>query len=110
LVAFSRSLCHCCHPGADVGHPGPGVRNRPSVTSLVWSHDQFATNYVAYSRVQHPRTEIIDGLKEMVMDAIDSFGQRNNFGPERIIFFRDGVSEGEFDQVAKKEIAAIKCL
>jgi eukaryotic translation initiation factor 2C len=44
------------------------------------------------------------------MDAIDSFGQRNNFGPERIIFFRDGVSEGEFDQVAKKEIAAIKCL
>jgi eukaryotic translation initiation factor 2C len=59
--------------------------------------------------VQHPRTEIIDGLKEMVINAINSFGQKNNIGPERIIFFRDGVSEGEFDQVAAKEIAAIKC-
>jgi hypothetical protein len=28
--------------GADVGHLTPGLKNQPSVASLVWSYDSFA--------------------------------------------------------------------
>ncbi|KAF9463147.1 Piwi domain-containing protein [Collybia nuda] len=93
--------------GADVGHPAPGVK-RPSITSLVWSHDRFATQYAAFTKLQHPRLEMIGALKEMVKDAIVAFGSKNKASPRRIIFFRDGVSEGEFEQIAEGEIGAVK--
>ncbi|KAF4578546.1 hypothetical protein EYR36_000353 [Pleurotus pulmonarius] len=94
--------------GADVGHPGPGTAERPSVTSLVFSHDKYASHYAALSRVQPPRHEIILDLREMVAIAISAFGERNKAGPAAIVFFRDGVSEGEYSQVAEQEIPAIQ--
>ncbi|KAF9501264.1 Piwi-domain-containing protein [Pleurotus eryngii] len=94
--------------GADVGHPGPGAAERPSVTSLVFSHDKYASHYAALSRVQPPRLEIIVDLREMVATAVSAFGVKNRAGPAAIVFFRDGVSEGEYSQVAEKEIPAIQ--
>ncbi|KAG5653267.1 hypothetical protein H0H81_001427 [Sphagnurus paluster] len=93
--------------GADVGHPGPGIM-KPSVTSLVWSYDQYATKYSALTSVQQPRLEIIDNLKDMVKRAAFSFGIHNRSSPRRVMFFRDGVSEGEFDNVLKMELGAIR--
>ncbi|KAJ7163421.1 Piwi domain-containing protein [Mycena crocata] len=92
--------------GADVSHPGPGVL-RPSISSLVWSHDLEAASYVAFSDVQAPRQEMIAGLQEMVKRAIQQFGKKN-LPPQRIIFYRDGVSEGEFETVKAAEITAIR--
>jgi hypothetical protein len=40
--------------GADVGHPAPGLKNQPSVASLVWSYDRFAARYEATMLIQHP--------------------------------------------------------
>jgi hypothetical protein len=40
--------------------------------------------------------------------ALNDFGARYKMPPGRIFFFRDGVSEGELDQVSKMEIKAIK--
>ncbi|KAF8970921.1 Piwi domain-containing protein [Flammula alnicola] len=94
--------------GADVGHPGPGVQ-KPSVTSLVYSLDQHhATQYAALTGIQAPRTEIIEDLRTFVDTAIQTFDKRYRRLPRRIIFFRDGVSEGEFEAVSIQEIAAIK--
>ncbi|KAL4269388.1 Ribonuclease H superfamily protein [Pleurotus pulmonarius] len=76
--------------GADVGHPGPGTAERPSVTSLP------------------PRQEIIVDLREKVAIAVSAFGEKNRGGPVAIVFFRDGVSEGEYSQVAENEIPAIQ--
>ncbi|KAL0580200.1 hypothetical protein V5O48_001793 [Marasmius crinis-equi] len=96
--------------GADVGHPGPGVA-RPSVASLVWSTDAYATRYSATSRLQHPRLEAIEDLEEMAEIAILDFMRMNNdTPPKRIFFFRDGVSEGEFDRVSQVEIQAIRAV
>ena len=47
-------------------HPGAGVTNRPSVASLVFSWDPEACRYVALSRVQSPRQELIEDLKDMM--------------------------------------------
>jgi eukaryotic translation initiation factor 2C len=72
LGAFSCSPILRCRistdklSGADVGHPGAGVKNQPSIASLVWSHDINAVQYVAFSRVQRPRTEIIEDLQAMM--------------------------------------------
>ncbi|KAJ7184245.1 argonaute-like protein [Mycena filopes] len=90
----------------DVAHPGPGS-NRPSVASLVWSHDLHGAEYCATTRVQSPRSEIISDLGNMLKTALRMFGKKYNRGPQNIVFFRDGVSEGEFDIVKKEEITAI---
>ncbi|KAJ7090241.1 argonaute-like protein [Mycena belliarum] len=92
--------------GADVTHPGPGVL-RPSIASLVFSFDREAARYVAYTDVQPPRQEIIQQLQGMVKAAIEQFGIINP-PPKRLIFFRDGVSEGELDTVKTAEVSAIK--
>lgn len=103
--------------GADIGHPGPGVFNKPSVASLVFSVDGYGARYAAITRVQPPRVEVIQDMKGMWMSALDTFDAYNEKNPKGIplikhlIFFRDGVSEGEFQNVKDKEMEAItgKC-
>lgn len=34
--------------------------------------------------------------------------KKNNVAPKRILFYRDGVSEGQFKQVLEKELPLIK--
>lgn len=92
--------------GADVAHPGPGA-SRPSIASVVFSWDRAAARYMAYSEVQPPRLEIIQNLQAMVKKAILTFGN-NAPPPSHIVFYRDGVSEGEMETVRTTEIAAIK--
>ena len=52
--------------GADVGHPGAGVTNQPSVSSVCWSYDPNALKWRAQMRIQQPRAEIIEDLENMV--------------------------------------------
>lgn len=93
--------------GADVGHPGPGVA-KPSVTGVVFSHDPGATKYAALTEIQQPRVEIIEALQRMMEQALERFIELNKIPPKRLIFFRDGVSEGEYSTVATAELAAIQ--
>ena len=95
------------YPGADVGHPGPGVA-KPSVTGVVFSYDEGATKYAALTEIQQPRVEIIESLQKMMVQALNRFIDFCKLPPRRIIFFRDGVSEGEYNTVATAEIAAIQ--
>ncbi|RXW24915.1 hypothetical protein EST38_g970 [Candolleomyces aberdarensis] len=92
--------------GSDVSHPGPGVR-KPSVASLVYNQDQLGIKYTAITRLQDPRLEVMAGLEDMFHDALlDLIGIAH--GPVTdIIFYRDGVSEGEYDDIRNAEIGAI---
>jgi hypothetical protein len=40
--------------------------------------------------------------------AVDEFGNHNKGPPKRIIFFRDGLPEGEYAGVSNEEIEDIK--
>lgn len=51
--------------GADVIHPAPGSDGRPSFTALVGNVDSDSAKYIATSRVQASRVEIIEDLKDM---------------------------------------------
>ncbi|KAI8062500.1 Piwi domain-containing protein [Gongronella butleri] len=94
--------------GADVTHPSPGDMNRPSVAAVTASMDAFASRYASTIRVQANRTEIIADLANMVKDMLKTFFQSTGQKPARMVFYRDGVSEGQFSQVLENEIAAIR--
>ncbi|KAF7975299.1 hypothetical protein HWV62_10070 [Athelia sp. TMB] len=92
--------------GADVSHPGPGSL-QPSITSIAWSYDQNFVKYRARATIQSPRVEMIDKFQGMMKFAILDFAVSAKAAPFRIIIYRDGVSEGEYDIVEETEIAAV---
>nr|QUP51772.1 Ago2b [Locusta migratoria] len=95
--------------GADVTHPSPDQRNIPSVAAVCASHDPDAFQYNLQYRLQSPRQEIIDDLKAIMISQLKFFYRKTNGRkPERLIFYRDGVSEGQFAMVLKEELKQIK--
>jgi eukaryotic translation initiation factor 2C len=77
------------------------------VTSVTFSYDVDATRYCALTDIQAPRLEIIQDLEQYVTRAMMIYAGAGNPPPTRLIFFRDGVSEGEYEAVAAQEIKAI---
>ncbi|KAI9363887.1 Piwi domain-containing protein [Zopfochytrium polystomum] len=95
--------------GADVTHPPPGADGGVSIAAVVGSMDAKFAEYRAAIRVQPPRLEIIGGLNDVAMELLQQFQQRAKGRlPERVIFYRDGVSEGQFGEVALREVSALK--
>ncbi|KAF7359355.1 Protein argonaute-2 [Mycena sanguinolenta] len=93
-------------PRADVSHPSP-QSTLPSVAGVVSSWDPQACRYGASVRLQRSRLEIIEDLEAMVLDALDLFWRKNKCVPQRIYYFRDGVSEGQFEAIFSFENTAI---
>lgn len=93
--------------GADVTHPSPGS-NSPSIAAIVATHDDKATKYNTYVRAQTSRAEIIAEMRGCSLMALQAYKKANGFFPERVIFYRDGVATGQFDQIRNVEIRAIK--
>lgn len=94
--------------GADVTHPGPDSKDIPSVAAVTASHDSNAFQYNICWRLQNPKVEIISDLEEITLEHLNFFHSKTNIKPEAIVFFRDGVSEGQFEQVKNEEIRAIR--
>jgi hypothetical protein len=92
--------------GADVHHPAPGSM-RPSIAAVAASMDRHAARHVAIARVQQSRVEIIADLRGMVKELLLSFYRSSGMKPRRILFLRDGVSEGQFKLVMAAELKAI---
>lgn len=65
--------------------------------------DAHPCRYCATVRVQRPRQEVIQDLASMVRELLIQFYKSTRYKPTRIIFYRDGVSEGQFRQVLKKK-------
>lgn len=67
---------------------------------VVGSMDAHPSRYCATVRVQRPRQEVIQDLASMVRELLIQFYKSTRYKPTRIIFYRDGVSEGQFRQVS----------
>ncbi|KAJ7321835.1 argonaute-like protein [Mycena albidolilacea] len=103
--------------GADVMHPGAGTNGRPSYAAVVSSVDSYAAKYVASQSVQASRQELISDLKRMCIQTLTKYMSYREAvekvplslkAPKRLIFYRDGVSEGQFQQVLDLELPLIK--
>ncbi|CAL9772596.1 unnamed protein product [Musa acuminata subsp. burmannicoides] len=82
------------------------LRFQPSIAAVVASRDwPEVTKYAGLVCAQPHRQELIQDLFKVWQDPwITSTGQK----PQRIIFYRDGVSEGQFYQVLLYELDAIR--
>lgn len=99
--------------GADVTHPSPGEKEIPSIAAVVASMDTHASRYAARVRAQthikdKAAQEIILDMAAMVRELLVEFYRQTKVKPKRIIFYRDGVSEGQFDQVLLSEVKAVQ--
>jgi eukaryotic translation initiation factor 2C len=94
--------------GADVTHPGIGEAGKPSIAAVVASMDIKMSRYATAVRVQAPRKEIIDDLKDMAKSLIEQFRDSARVLPYRILFYRDGLFEGQFAQVLQFELSALR--
>ncbi len=89
--------------GADVTHAPQ------SIAALVSSWEKTATRFHATISQQKDRVEEIQDVENMMSDHINYFKQRNrNLLPQHIIFYRDGVSVGQYERVLKIELTALK--
>ncbi|KAG7086248.1 hypothetical protein E1B28_002218 [Marasmius oreades] len=104
--------------GADVTHPSPGphMKSMPSYASVVASLDSASARYMGTLQVQ-AREEMIKDLREMSRELLESHMKykqeaeglsQQRSAPKRLIFYRDGVSEGEFVHVLNKELRLLR--
>ncbi|KAM3183791.1 hypothetical protein ACTXT7_009677 [Hymenolepis weldensis] len=104
--------------GADVTHPGPAGINklRKSVAAVVGSISPNYMKYVAVVKQQdyevnketHTAREYIDDMEGIFEQLLQAFYRKNNELPNKILFYRDGVSEGQFSSVVDKELSAMQ--
>ncbi|UYV61068.1 AGO2 [Cordylochernes scorpioides] len=100
--------------GADVNHPAPGDVITPSIAAVVGSIDSHLFRYIPEVRLQtrnqklQSRLEIIQDLCEMTKALLKAYYKNIAKKPQAILFFRDGVSEGQFQEVLRDELAEIK--
>ncbi|KAL8140371.1 hypothetical protein V2J09_006392 [Rumex salicifolius] len=106
LVTDQRTIVF----GADVTHPRAGEDFGPSIAAVVASMDfPEITKYKGLVSSQTHREEMIQDLSSMVRELLESFAKANGQQlPESIIFYRDGVSEGQFAQALMFEMDAIR--
>ncbi|KIM43534.1 hypothetical protein M413DRAFT_25887 [Hebeloma cylindrosporum] len=94
--------------GADVKHPAPGTQGKPSYVAVVSSMDIKTVEYIASTRVQTGRREIIADLEAMVIELLTIVKEKGRKAPVRLIFYRDGVSEAESQHVLDRELPMVK--
>jgi hypothetical protein len=62
--------------------------------------DGRASQYVAHLSAQNCRVEMVFALRDAMVSLLNQFKERNGGKiPAHIIVYRDGVSDGQFDQV-----------
>ncbi|CAL5432255.1 unnamed protein product [Camellia sinensis] len=127
LNALNRKIPHVTDMptiifGADVVHPQPGSNARPSIAAVVASMDWLeVTKYRGLVSAQPHRDEIINDLYKtiqdpqrgmvhsgMIRELLIAFRRSTGHRPHRIIFYRDRVCEGQFNQVLLYEMDAIR--
>ena len=97
--------------GADVSHASPGDDSSGSMAAFTMSLDKQFTRFAAVCETNGNRVEIIstsiinNQLKMMVENWAKMYAGHL---PHQVLYFRDGVSEGQFDFVIKQEVADMK--
>jgi eukaryotic translation initiation factor 2C len=98
----------CMLVGIDVSHAEAGS-NRKSMAAVVASMNGQASQYVAQISAQETRLEMVSQLEDIMKKHFDTFKSRNSGRmPEHVLVYRDGVADGQFEQVLQRELPAIR--
>lgn len=101
--------------GVDVTHPSPGqIKNGPSIAAVVASVDRHLAQWPCSLRTQQGQYKGADEIIQatnfgpMIVERLEMWKKNNNGSlPERILVYRDGVSESQYEQVLKTEVPVI---
>lgn len=82
----------------------------PSIVGLVASVDKHVNQWPATAWVHTSRMEVCEDnqLQKAFGSRIDLWKKKNGAAPKNIIVYRDGVSEGQFQQVLEKELPRMR--
>ncbi|KAH9992241.1 argonaute-like protein [Russula compacta] len=94
--------------GAHITHPPLESQDRPSFTSIIGSVDSSGVRYVSRMGVQASRRVVIEDMENMCVHVFEQFRDAMNKFPKRILFYRDGVPEGEFKTIINEELLLIR--
>ncbi|EDW34567.1 GL22319 [Drosophila persimilis] len=93
--------------GADVTHPSPDQWEMPSVVGVAASHDPFGASYNMQYRLQRSTLEEIEDMESITLEHLRVYYQFRKSYPEHIIYYRDGVSHGQYPKIKSKELRGI---
>eukprot|EP00877_Chromochloris_zofingiensis_P008172 jgi/Chrzof1/3608/Cz13g02060.t1 len=95
--------------GADVNHPTGFDKVEPSISAVTASMTPSLGQYAARIMKQTHRKEVIENMQEAAQDLLVKFYQTNGGKkPQAIVYYRDGVAQGQFEQVLQEEYNAIR--
>ncbi|KAF2865134.1 hypothetical protein BDV95DRAFT_612925 [Massariosphaeria phaeospora] len=109
-ILESKLLQNTLILGADVTHPGSGsLIGCPSIAAVVGSVDDAGGKFLGSMRVQEKcKTEIIDDLEIMVKERVDAYRIHRKKFPTKILYYRDGVSASQYEEVKTTELPKIQ--
>ncbi|CDF38945.1 Protein argonaute 2 (translation initiation factor eIF2C 2) [Chondrus crispus] len=96
--------------GASVSHAS-GLESKgdsPSVSAVVGSLDKRCGRQVGTFRVQDAKAEGIQDFGAMVREVVHNFASREEFLPDNILIYRNGVADGQFAKVLSDELGPIR--
>ncbi|KAI0117862.1 ribonuclease H-like domain-containing protein [Nemania sp. FL0031] len=98
--------------GIDVTHPSPGSSDAaPSIAAMVASLNSKLGQWPGILKVQAKRRqEMVSALTEMLESRLELWRSRGRHSafPENILVYRDGVSEGQYDEVLTNELPQLR--
>ncbi|KAK1945493.1 Protein argonaute-2 [Phytophthora citrophthora] len=93
--------------GADVEHPRSGMGGRPSIAAVVASMDRYSAQYACRVAAQKAASDI-QQLPNMLRELFLAYYANTKRKPERVIYYRDGVSEGQMFDILQTEMRALR--
>jgi len=94
--------------GLDTTHGSKTDRMVNSIATTVASYDRDFVNYHTLTMIQARANHEIIQLKDVTVEHLNNFHKKNNFYPDLILAYRDGISQGQFQDVFDQEINQMK--
>lgn len=111
LLSKKNGKCDTLVLGADLIHPKQSSAEcTPSIAALVGSVDGTYATFLGSARHQKKGNEYVDrqNMLSMARERIKAWTKKNKIVPTRILYYRDGTDNTQYEDVRKFEISAIK--
>ncbi len=95
--------------GLDVTHGAPGS-SQPSMAAMTVSTDKHATRYAGSCETNGQRVELVRNttIHKLFPRLLSHWIGKLGIAPKHVYYFRDGVSEGQFQDVIDQEVKELK--
>lgn len=84
------------------------MEGNPSIAAVVASIDSQYGQWPGSIRCQASKKEMVSTLTEMMQERLNLWIARNKRVPDKILIYRDGVSEGQYKTVLEEELTQIR--